>query len=153
MNFSKAKVFVCPPLIGKGILSVTNILFVKTGIAFSSPSVYLPAPATILQVIAPKPSGILSSQLKAALFDFTALKVVTAGFLPNNVELISFIVVASYKNNCAVPLISASERLSTFAVRIILSFSLKKRGKLGVTINCFCVTSSLVVIPYFKSLV
>ena len=47
-NLSNLKVLVSFPLTGKGSDSVTNILFVKTGMAFSSPSVKLPDFAVIL---------------------------------------------------------------------------------------------------------
>ena len=58
--------------------------------------------------------------------------------------VMSFMVVASYKTNSALPLKSLSDRLEILVVNSNLSPSRKKRGAFGVTINSFCVTTDFV---------
>src|ERR1041385_7817158 len=103
--------------------------------------------------MAPTPSGILRSQFNEVLSPFLVLNVFCDEAFPINCEVISFMLMASYKNNCALPLRSFSARLEIFAEKEILSFSRKKRGGLGITISSFCVTHSLVICLYLRSLV
>src|ERR1051325_6588614 len=93
------------------------------------------------------------SQLSEVLNPFLAMNVFCEDALPINCAVMSFILMASYKNNCALPFRSFSARLEIFAEKDILSFSRKKRGGLGITINSFCGKHYLVICPYLRSLV
>ena len=100
--------------------------------------------------MASTPCGICIVQLTAVFLPFSTEKLRSPMVLnfPATASIIfavmSFMVVASYKTNSALPLKSLSDRLEILVVNSNLSPSRKKRGAFGVTINSFCVTTDFV---------
>ena len=142
--------------------SVTNILFVRTGIAASSPSENeapsWPPPrgeeiALILYVMAElKLNGISIGNFTATLCPAGTVKY-CCGKIFLNQPSTGLLVAASNNSNCDVPVISLAVKFTIFAENSIRSPSLKKRGAFGWTINCFCVTVVLLLTALASSFV